>query len=65
MINNEIWQRVLWSAALIVLALVCLALFLVYSLALDKPVIAWFFAAIGASSLVLGSWLITRISAVH
>ena len=65
MTSNEIWQRVWWSAALIVLGLVCLVLSLVYSLALDKPVIAWFFAAIGAISLVLGIWLITRISAEH
>lgn len=38
------------------LGLVGMVLFFVYSLSLHKPVISWFFAAIGVSSLVLGIW---------
>ena len=62
-ISNETWQRVWWSAALIVLGLVSLVLSFVYSLSLDKPVISYLFAAISVSSCGVGGWCFTRISA--
>ena len=63
MISNETWQRVWWSAALMVLGMVGMVLALVYLFYLHEPVMAWLFLAIGLSSFALGTRLITRISA--
>ena len=61
MISRETWQRVWWSAALMVLGLVGMVLAVVYLFSLDKPVMAWLFLAIGLSCLGLGVWSFTRI----